>query len=132
MVLLHFNGNARNPDFETAEFFAGHWAYYNGSKVLSDLAAGESESDVRVADPLLYRTGVGRARDRNEDIGICELDAAGKPDWRSAEQVQLISVNRQAGTIRVKRGLHGTKARVFAAGKTYAAAHMYEGPGRTG
>jgi hypothetical protein len=132
MVLLHFNGNARNPDFESSEFFAGHWAYFNGSKVLSDMAAGETESEIRVADPTLYRTGVGRSRDRNEDIGICELDSAGKPNWLASEQVQLISVNRQAGTIRVKRGLHGTKARAFAAGKTYAAAHMYEGPAQDG
>jgi hypothetical protein len=132
MVLLHFNGNARNPDFESAEFFAGHWAYFNGAKVLSDMAAGEPESEIRVADASLYLMGVGRAKDRNEDIGICELDAAGKPNWREAEQVQLISVNRAANTIRVKRGLHGTKARAFAGGKTYAAAHMYEGPGQDG
>ena len=132
MVLLHFNGNARNPDFESAGFFAGHWAYYNGSKVLSDIAAGEAESEVRVTDPSLYLTGVGRARDRNEDIGICELDASGKPDWAAAEQVQLVSRDKSKGTIRVKRGLHGTKARAFAAGKAYAAAHMYEGPGQDG
>ena len=57
MVLLHFNGNARNPDFEASEFFAGHWAYYNGSKVLSEMAAGEGESDIRVGDTSLYRMG---------------------------------------------------------------------------
>ena len=128
MVLLHYNGNSRLPDHETGEFFAGHWLYFNGSKVLSGIPAGESETDIRVQDPSLFKT----SRNANDDIGICELDASGKPNWLAAEQVQLISVNAANLTIRVKRGLHGTKARAFAAAQAYAAAHISEGPRSAG
>jgi len=36
LVLLHFNGNARDPRYESGRFFAGHWIYFNGAKNLPD------------------------------------------------------------------------------------------------
>jgi hypothetical protein len=128
LVLLHFNGNARDPLYESERFFAGHWLYYNGAKILSDVRAEEGETEIRVDNPNLFKVNIGRYRDRNEDIGLCMLDAEGKPDWRRSEQVQLVSVDRKNKTIRVRRGCYGTKPRVFVAGKGYAAAHVTEGP----
>ena len=128
LVLLHFNGNARDPRYEAKEFFAGHWIYYNGAKILSDLPASGGEIDVRVDAPTLFRINIGRYRNANEDIGICELDASGRPDWNRSEQVKLVSVNAAMKTIRVQRGQYGSAPRAFAAGKAYAAAHVSEGP----
>ena len=42
--------------------------------------------------------------------------------------MQLVSVEKQAKTIRVKRGCYGTKPLAFKAGQARAAAHMVEGP----
>ena len=128
LVLLHFNGNARDPRWESDRFFAGHWIYYNGAKILSDIPAEAGETDIRVDKPNLFRTNMGRYRSRNEDIGLCALDADGKPDWRRSEQVQLISVDAKNKTIRVRRGCFGTKPRAFKARSSYAAAHATEGP----
>ncbi len=128
IVLMHFNGNARDPRFDSGEYFAGHWIYFNGCKILSDVAAEDGESEIRVENPALFKTGVGRFRNKNEDIGLCLLDAGGKPDWRQSEQVQLISVDRERRTIRVRRGCYGTQPRSFPAGGSYAAAHVHEGP----
>ena len=128
LVLLHFNGNARDPRYEAKEFFAGHWIYYNGAKILSDLPASGGEIDVRIDAPTLFRINIGRYRNANEDIGICELDASGRPDWNRSEQVKLVSVNAAMKTIRVQRGQYGSAPRAFAAGKAYAAAHVSEGP----
>ncbi|GAB6165070.1 hypothetical protein JCM19992_10700 [Thermostilla marina] len=127
-VLLHYNGNARDPRFERDAFFAGHWLYHVGSTILSDVPAEEGETVIRVADPSLYRTNMGRYRDKNEDIGLCELDEHGRPNWFHAEQVQLVAVDVENKTITVRRGCYGTKPRAFAAGKAYAAAHATEGP----
>jgi hypothetical protein len=71
---------------------------------------------------------MGRYRDRNEDVGLCALDAEGKPDWHRSEQVQLVSIDVGKKTIRVRRGCYDTKPRAFRAGEGYAAAHMTEGP----
>jgi len=128
LVLLHFNGNARDPRFETEEYFAGHWIYHVGSKILSDVPAEEGTTEIKVEDPSCYLTGIGRYRNSNDDIGLCELDDSGRPDWNRSEQVQLLAVNRDKGTILVKRGCYGTKPRSFAAGRAYAAAHATEGP----
>ncbi|MBN1421540.1 MAG: hypothetical protein JXP34_22395 [Planctomycetes bacterium] len=128
LVLLHFNGNARDPRFDGGEFFAGHWLYYNGARILSEVPAEEGETEIRVEHANLFRTGIGRYADANEDVGICRLDAAGRPDWRESEQVRLVSVDPKGRRIRVRRGCYGTKPLAFAAGRAYAAAHAHEGP----
>lgn len=128
LVLLHFNGNARDPRWEPSEYFAGHFIYYNGAKILSDVPAEEGNTQIAVDDPALFHTGTGRYRDANDDVGLCELDERGRPNWHASEQVQLVSVDSQSKTIIVRRGCYGTKPRAFRAGRAYAAAHMTEGP----
>ncbi|MCU0914217.1 MAG: hypothetical protein MUC88_06620 [Planctomycetes bacterium] len=128
LVLLHFNGNARDPLWESDRFFPGHWLYHNGARIPSDVPAAQGETEITVDDPRLFKVNMGRYRDRNEDIGLCELDAQGRPDWSGSEQVVLVSVNQKGKTIRVRRGCYGTKPRAFAAGRSYAAAHVTEGP----
>jgi hypothetical protein len=129
MVILHFNGNARDPGYETGDFFAGHWLYTNGAAVLSDIPDDHNGvSEVRVSDTSLFTLYTGRFFDRGEDIGICDLDDDGKPDWRRSEQVQLVGIDPDRGTITVRRGCHGTRPIGFEAGKAYLAPHIVEGP----
>ena len=127
LVLLHYNGNARDPR-HAEDFFAGHWIYYNGATIRSDVPAEAGITEIKVSDPTLFKTDVGRYDNANEDIGLCMLDESGEPDWHRSEQVQLVSVNHRNKTIRVRRGCYGTEARAFPAGKAYAAAHCHEGP----
>ena len=130
IVLLHYNGNARDPRYQMAErgYFDGHWAYFNGATVLNDIGADEQVSEIRVDNVDLFRTEMGRYRDKNEDIGLCVLGEDGKPDWSRCEQVQLLSIDRQRSVLHVRRACYGSKPRSFLAGKTYAAAHVTEGP----
>jgi len=128
LVMLHYNGNARDPRYQTEAFFAGHWVYYNGATVTEDVPAEEGETEIKVDDPTLFFTGIGRYRNSNEDVGLCLLDAEGRPDWHHNEQVQLIAVDPQRKVLRVRRGCYGTRPMAFAAGKSYAAAHVAEGP----
>ncbi|RKY22837.1 MAG: hypothetical protein DRP79_10135, partial [Planctomycetota bacterium] len=127
-VLLHFNGNARDPRFDAGEFFAGHWLYYNGCLITKDLPAEEGESIIHVEDTSLFRTQMGRYGDKNEDLGICAIGSDGKPDWSVSEQVELLDINHEQRTLRVKRGAFGTKPLAFKARKAYIAAHVTEGP----
>ncbi len=128
LVLLHYNGNARDPHFERDPFFAGHWLYYEGARILSDVPAEAGETTLRVDHPERFRMNMGRYRDKNDDVGLCALGADGRPDWHRSEQVRLVAVDRKAGTIRVARGCYGTEPRAFTAGKAWAAAHATEGP----
>jgi len=128
LVLLHYNGNARDPRDHTEQYFAGHWIYFSGCRIKSNIPAEDGETDIAVEDASLFHVDIGRYSNSNEDIGLCLLDSDGKPDWHFSEQVQLISVDRSKNTIRVKRGRYGTKPREFPAGKSWAAAHMSEGP----
>ena len=127
-VLLHFNGDARDPRWECGEFFAGHWLYFNGCRVTDDVPAQPGECALHVEDPRLFRVNMGRFGDKNEDLGLCALGADGKPDWSRSEQLELLAVDAEARTLRVRRGAFGTTPRAFAAGKAYVAAHITEGP----
>jgi hypothetical protein len=128
VVLLHVNGNARRPIWDHSRFFAGHWLYFNGSTVLSDVPAETGETVLRVLDASNFKTQIGRYQNNNEDIGLCALDSKGKPDWTQSEQVQLVGVDLKANTVRVKRGCYGTRPIALAAKKAYTAAHVTEGP----
>jgi len=128
LVMLHYNGNARDPRDHTEKFFAGHWLYYNGAKIVEDVPAGAGESEIKVDNPGLFLVEIGRYKNANDDIGLCILDDAGQPDWRQSEQVQLLTVDASRKVLRVRRGCYGSSPRAFQAGKAYAAAHVTEGP----
>ncbi len=129
VVLLHFNGDARDPLWESDAFFDGHWLYFEGSKILSDIMPEET-STFKVENARLFKMKVG-TREKNpcsDEIGICSLDENGHANWHDAEQVKLLAVDYKANTITVKRGCFGTKPKTFKGGKVYAAAHVVEGP----
>ncbi|MCX7014168.1 MAG: hypothetical protein NTW86_16730 [Candidatus Sumerlaeota bacterium] len=97
LVLLHFNGRARDPAFETSNYFAGHWIYHNGAMITADVPAQSADTDIHVSDTGLFLTNMGRYGTNNDDIGLCALNAQGKPDWSQSEQVTLVSVDELAG-----------------------------------
>ncbi len=127
-VLLHFNGNARDPRYATEKYFAGHWVYREATAIIADVPAEPGETEIRVADASDFRTGSGRYRSSNDDVALFGVTADGRHDWAHCEQVQLVSVDERANTIRVRRGCYGTRPLAFKSGQARAAAHMTEGP----
>jgi hypothetical protein len=128
VVLLHFNGNSRDPRYHAENFFAGHWVYRQAFKILADVPATDGESVIKLDQVGDFKTGSGRYKTSNDDIGLFGITPDGKHDWNYCEQVQLLAVDNQAKTIKVKRGCYGTKPLAFKAGKARAAAHEVEGP----
>ena len=129
MVVLHFNGEAADPDSVVGKrFSAGHWIYFNGATVLSDVPAEPGETTISVSDARLFRINIGRFRNKNDDIGLCVTGTDGRPDWTRSEQVTLIATDVKTHAIRVRRGCHGTRPMAFQAGHAYAAAHFPSGP----
>ena len=127
-VLLHFNGNARDPLHASTDYFPGHWTYRAAVQIVADVPAEPGESLVRVGDARDFNTETGRYHTSNDDIALFGLTSDGTHDWAHCEQVQLVAVDTKANTIRVKRGCYGTKPLAFKAGQARAAAHMTEGP----
>ena len=128
VVLLHLNGNARDPRFEAGNFFAGHWVYREPVEILEDVPAETGESVIKVSDPGKFKVNMGRYANRNDDIALFGLNQDGTYDWHDSEQVQLLSIDAEAGTITVKRGQYGTLPRSFKSGNSRAVAHEVDGP----
>jgi hypothetical protein len=139
MILLHLNTNDQDPRNPGEDFHPGHWLYFEGARIVSDVpdlpAAYERFSDlitteIQVSDASVFSTDIGLRRSCKDDIGLCMLDSNGKPNWNESEQVTLVSVDYDRNTISVRRGLYGSKPRAFPAGRAYAAAHVGGGPWR--
>jgi hypothetical protein len=128
VVLLHFNGNARDPRYHTEKYFAGHWIYRRAVSITEDVPAESGETIIHVGDTDTFRVNTGRYRTSKDDIALFRTTRDGKHDWDYCEQVQLIDVNRKDKCITVKRGCYGTKPLAFRAAQARAAAHVVEGP----
>jgi hypothetical protein len=128
VVLLHFNGNARDPRHGTKQYFAGHWIYRRAVSITADLPAQNGKSVVKVDDVSDFKVGGGRYRTSSDDIAFFGITADGRHDWHYCEQVRLLAVDRKNSTITVERGCYGTKPLPFKAGRSRAAAHEVEGP----
>lgn len=127
-VLLHFNGNARDPRYHTEKYFSGHWIYRQAVFITADIPAEGGETVIRVENARDFKVGAGRYQTSNDDIALFGLGANRTHDWNHCEQVQLVAVDLKANTLRVKRGCYGTKPLAFKAGQARAAAHQAEGP----
>ncbi len=127
-VLLHFNGNARDPRYAAEKYFPGHWIYRAATAIAVDVPAEAGETVICVENAVDFRTETGRYHTANDDIALFGVTGDGKHDWAYCEQVQLVSVDTKANTIRVKRGCYGTRPLAFKAGQARAAAHQVEGP----
>jgi hypothetical protein len=128
MILMHLATNAHDPRAQPIDIFDGHWLYYNGATILSDVPAKGGTMEIKVSDAKLFHLNIGFTNDRAEDIGLCTLDENGKPNWNEAEQVQLVAVDTVNNLITVDRCQYGTAPRVFKAGLAYAASHVWNGP----
>jgi hypothetical protein len=124
LVLLHFDGMARDPTFDISAFSAGNWLYHPGAKVKSDVPAAPGQTTIEVVNANWFKI-----QPVPDDVVICELKA-GLPDWDACEQTTLVSVNATLTPqhIVVERGKYGTTPRAFVANSAYAAAHVASGP----
>jgi len=128
VVLLHFNGNARDPRYKAARYFPGHWIYRRAVMIRSDVPAATGETDIEVESVAGFRVNTGRYRTSNDDVALFGVAPDGTHDWDHCEQVRLVSVDAKRTMIRVRRAQYGTRARSFRAGRARAAPHRTEGP----
>lgn len=124
LVLLHFNGRSRDPNWRNESYSAGHWIYHPGCFLEKDITS--TDSVLYIPNAELFKTGFGRNASKNDDIVLVPVDESGNKKWGEAEQVTLVSKGK--GAIKVLRGRYGTSAKNFKAKTTYVAPHVVEGP----
>ena len=117
LMLLHFNGNARDPNFDYGAFKAEDWTYFVGT--YSTSAITKSDTQFAVADSSVFR--------HSDDVALIPLKDNGSLDWQHAEQLKLIGIGKN-NIINVKRGLFGSKALSHNKGKAYLAPHVSQPP----
>lgn len=112
LMLLHFNGNARDPNFDLAEFSPEDWTYFVGT--YSADAISDQDSFISVKNTSVFKAF--------DDIAIVPVDSSGSLNWKKAEQVKLLSISNNK--IKVKRALFNTQSENYTKGRAYLAAHV--------
>jgi len=130
-VMVHMNGRGRIPNYHIEKFSPGHWLYFVGADVLSDLPSGASnrfEKDVwiKVSDANRFHENNGRNKKTKDDITLVRRKEDGTFDWEHAEYVRLLE--KRGDSIKVRRAMFGSKAKRFSKENTYAAPLVMEGP----
>lgn len=125
LVLLHLNGRARLPRFETAGWSAGWWLYREGSVLTS--AAQPGDTVLEVASTSNFRLRADKEGNIGDDLVIAPMGPGGRPDFAAAEQLRLSGIDVASKSLTVLRGRHGTAPLAFAAG-AYLGRHVYAGP----
>lgn len=125
LVLLHLNGRARLPRFETDGWSAGWWLYRVGS-VLST-AVNPGDTVLKVASTTRFQLKPDAFDNVGDDVVIAPMGGNGKPDFSAAEQVRVTAIDKTTNELTVLRGLYGTSPRSFPTG-AYLAPHEYAGP----
>ncbi|WP_282167758.1 hypothetical protein [Shewanella japonica] len=128
MMLLHFNGNARDPRFDLDYFKHHDWTYFVGTDAKSKIAFSSDTTVIKVNNTDVFKQGWGRGKKGNDDIAIVTRSNNGKLNWGRVEQVKLISINKKQSSITVARGQFNTKPLTFDKGKAYLAPHVAQAP----
>lgn len=130
-VMVHMNGRGRIPNYKLEKFSPGHWLYFEGTNVLSNLP-DENSLDyektvwIEVENADRFRMDNGSKMNKKDDITLVRKKKDGSLDWEHAEYVRL--VDKKGTAIQIERAMFGSKARKFSKKDTYAAPHIMEGP----
>lgn len=129
-VIVHMNGRGRIPNYRLDKFSAGHWLYFEGADVQTDLPGrgGNFEKDVwiKVANPDKFQLDNGARRRSKDDITLVRKNKDGSFDWEHAEYVRLLE--KDGDRIKIRRAMFGSKPLEFSKDNTYAAPKVMEGP----
>ncbi|MDO6617640.1 hypothetical protein [Shewanella sp. 6_MG-2023] len=128
MMLLHFNGNARDPRFDLDAFKHHDWTYFVGTDAQGKITSSPDATDIKVNNTDVFKQGWGRGNKGNDDIAIVTRTTDGKLNWERVEQVKLVSINKKQSSITVARGQFNTKPLSFDKGKAYLAPHVAQAP----
>ncbi|MBE7213938.1 hypothetical protein MK852_17075 [Shewanella benthica] len=127
LMLLHFNGNARDPRFDMEYFQHQHWTYFVGTSSLKSIPKKGNKTTIKVANTSVFRVHQGKRNKFNDDIAIVARNSDGTLNWDQVEQVKLLSINKKNNSITIKRGQFGTAPLAF--GKnSYLAPHVAQAP----
>jgi hypothetical protein len=128
LVLLHFNGRARDMNFGGDRYFPGHFLYYGGCLATEDILATIEDTVIHVESARSFALNRGVLRERNDDVVLIRLNPDGSLNWNEVEYTSLISRDTSGNTITVRRAQYGTEPLSFEAGKVYLAAPVALGP----
>ena len=131
IVMVHFNGRGRIPNYNIDKFSPGHWSYFEGSMVNSYLPDNMAidytdEIWIEVDDVSKFRMDNGSSKKVKDDITLVRKKKDGNLDWEHAEYVRLLDIGENE--IKIKRAMFGSIANEFRSGRTYAAPHIMGGP----
>jgi hypothetical protein len=125
IVLIHYNGRGRLPQYRTSTWQAGDWLHFAGATVTDAVHVGDTV--LSVDDPAGFSAPTDPYGTVGADLVLTGRASDGRPDWSNAEQLIVTAVDQDNATLTVQRGCYGTTALALPAGG-YVARHVTLGP----
>lgn len=101
LLLLHFNGTARDPRFNLELYHPLDWTYYTGTTTTGTVLT--SDSLIHVKNPSVFRTHQSESQNYNDDAVLVPKGERGDLDWGNAEYIKVLKVDHEASIIHVQR-----------------------------
>ncbi len=105
----------------------GHCLLKVGTTVTNDCAAVTNDTVLHLEDYTLIASSqskIDNPTDPAKHAVLFALDENGKADWSRSEHVKLLTVDTDAGTVTVQRGVQGSVPQAYTAGRVALARHM--------
>jgi hypothetical protein len=125
IVLIHYNGRGRLPEYRTTTWQAGDWLHFAGVTVTG--AVQTSDTVLTVDDVTGFTAPTDPYGNVGADLVLTGRTADGRPDWAHAEQLIVTAVDSANRTLTVQRASYGTAALALPPG-AYVARHITLGP----
>lgn len=127
-LLLHFNGRARDPLFQSIQGTARDFLYFSGTKNKSKISANETISKIYVEQAGVFRRTRSLPQGVFDDIVLVKTDPKNGLNWNQYEHAKLIEVNFDKRFIRVQRDITGSGKISGEQGEVHIALHAAKGP----
>ncbi|GMQ47913.1 hypothetical protein [Vibrio sp. 10N] len=119
LLLLHFNGNARDPAFDQHFFTPTSWTYYVGAEANGAISADTKTVNVKDISP--YKVGMKGVNTFNDPVALVPKSSQGELLWKQAEYATVEAIDEATNTLRLSRGKFGTTAKEYGNGQLYIA-----------
>ncbi len=118
-------GSTAGIDEDTV--WPGHCLLKVGTTVTNDCAAVTNDTVLYLEDYTRIASSqdkIDNASDSAQYAVLFALDENGKADWSRSEHVKLLTVDTDAGSVTVQRGVQGSVPQAYTAGRVALARHM--------
>lgn len=127
-LILHLNGRARLPSFNTENIKPQDFLYFLGSKNASAIQSGEATSRIKVVDINRFVGRQNLPNNASDDVVLVEINTDGSLNWEKSEHAKILNVDKRYNELTLQRDILNQGQVSTNNNRVYIAMHVAKGP----